>query len=111
MIAERRGRVPRLAVDPAAPAWGGRLIAGRVDAGAECCQPERTFDLSGHRPRTIALIISDIVECRAAQAAARRQKRNRLDAIGLSGPVWADQHHHVPARLKARRAIATAARQ
>ena len=50
MIAEGGGRVHGLAVDPAAPAGGGRIAAGRVDAGAERCQPERALDLGGYRP-------------------------------------------------------------
>ena len=105
MIAERRGRRHRLAVDPAAPAGGGRLNARRIDAGAERREAERALDLGGHRPRAVALVIRDIVKGGAAQAASRRQKRDRLDAIGLAGAVRAHQHHHVTARLKARRAI------
>jgi hypothetical protein len=57
------------------------------------------------------LIIRDIVKGRAAQAASGRQKRDRLDAIGLAGAVRADQRDHVTARFKARRAIIAEMRQ
>ena len=89
VIAERRRRSHRLAVDPAAPAGGGRLSARRIDAGAERRKPQRALDLGGYRPGAVALIVGDIVERGAAQAASRRQKRDRLDAIGLAGAVRA----------------------
>src|SRR6185437_6428324 len=41
----------------------------------------------------------------------RRQKRDRLEAIGLAGAVRPHQHYHVPARLKARRPIIAEMRQ
>src|SRR5712671_2080955 len=105
MVAKRRRRTHRLAIDPAAPAGGSHFAAGGVDAGAERCQPQRAFDLGGYRPRAIALIVGDIVERRAAQTASGREKRDRLDTIGLAGAVWPDQHDHLTARLQARRAI------
>src|SRR5258707_10591373 len=111
MIAERCGRVHGLAVDPAAPAGGGHIAAGGVDTGAERRQPEGAFDLGGYRPRAIALVVGDVVERRAAQSASRREKRDRLDGVGLSGAVGTDQHHHVTARLKTRRAIIAEVRQ
>src|ERR1700723_2271725 len=105
MIPERRGGCDRFAVDPAAPAGGGRLDARRIDAGAERCEAERALDLGGYRPRAVALIIRDIVKGGAAQSPSGRQERDRLDTIGLAGPVGADQRDHVAARLQARRAI------
>ena len=98
MIAEGGGGTDRLAVDPAAPAGRRAFAAGRVDAGAERGEAERAFDLGGHRPGAVALDIGDVVERGAAQAAAGRQKRDRLDAVGLAGAVRPDQHHHVAAR-------------
>ena len=100
MIAEGGGGTDRLAVDPAAPAGGGAFAAGRVDAGAERGKAERALDLGGHRPGAVALDIGDIVERGAAQAPSGRQKRDRLDAIGLAGAVRPHQHHHVAARLR-----------
>ena len=111
MIAEGGGRAHRFAVDAAAPAVRGGFGAWRIDAGAECRKAERAFDFGGHRPGAVALIVGDIVERRAAQSAARRQKRNRLDAIGLAGAVRAHQHHHIAPRLQARRPIIAEMRQ
>ena len=111
MIAERRRRGHRLAVDAAAPAGGSSLEARGIDAGAERGKPKGAFDLGGDRPRAVALIVGDIFESGAAQTAPRRQKRDRLDAIRLSGAVRAYQRHHVTARLKARRAIVAEVRE
>src|SRR5258708_30764308 len=105
MVAHRRRRTHGLGIDPAAPVGGRHFAAGGVDSGAERCQPQRALDLGGYRPRAIALIVGDIVERRAAQTASRREKRDRLDTIGLAGAVWADQYDHVTARFQARRAI------
>ena len=104
VIGEGRGGADRLPVD-AALAQRAFLGAG-LDAGAERRQPERAFDLGRHRPRAVALIVGDIVERRAAQAASGRQKRDRLDAIGLAGAVRADQHHRPVRSMDARGAVA-----
>jgi hypothetical protein len=69
------------------------------------------FDLGGYRPGAVALIVGDVFERRAAQAASGREKRDRLDAVGFAGSVRANQRHHVTARLKARRAIITEVRK
>src|SRR4030088_133566 len=111
MIAERGRRVDRVAVDPAAPAGGGPLSAGGVDTGAARRQPERALALGRYRPRSVALVVGDILQRRAAQATSRRQERDRLDAVGFSGAVRAEQHYHVPARRNARRAIIAEVRE
>ena len=105
MIAEGGGRAHRLAVDPAAPAGGRGLRGRRVDAGAERGKPERALDLGRYRPGAVALVVGDILQRRAPQAAPRREKRDRLQAIGLAGAVRPHQHHDIAARLHARRAI------
>jgi len=47
----------------------------------------------------------------APQATPRREKRYRLQAIGLAGPVRSHERHDIPARLHARRAIIAEMRQ
>src|SRR5581483_2740700 len=47
----------------------------------------------------------------AAQAAAGREERDRLQAIGLAGTVGPDQRDHVRLHIHARRAIAAEMRQ
>ncbi len=111
MIAERGRRAHRLAVDAAAPAGRGRLAAGRVEAGAERGQTQRALDLGGDRPGAVALIVGDVFQRGAPKPASRRQKRDRLEAIGLAGAVRPDQHHDVAARLQTRRAIIAEVRQ
>ena len=111
MIAEGGGRTDRLAVDPAAPAGGGASLPGGSMPVPSVAKPKRALDFGGHRPGAVALVVGDIVERGAAQAAAGRQKRDRLEAIGLAGAVRPDQHHDVAARLKARRAIIAEMRQ
>ena len=85
--------------------------ARRVDAGAERGEPQRALDLRRHRPGAVALVVGDIFQRGAPQAAARRQERDRLDAIGLAGPVRPDQRHHVSRRLEPRRPIIAKMRQ
>ena len=111
MIAERGRRTDRLAVDPAAPAGGAVFISRRIDPGAERGKPQRALDFGGDRPGTVALIVGDILQRRAPQAASRRQKRDRLEAIGLAGAVRPHQHHDVAARLHASRPIIAKMRQ
>ena len=111
VVAERRRRGHRFAVDTAAPAARGGIGRRRVDAGAERGQSQRALDFGGNRPRAVALIVGNVLQHRPAQPATRRQKRNRLDAIGFSGAVRARQHHHVAPRLKARRAIVAEMRE
>ena len=111
MIAEGGGRTHRLAVDPAAPAGAAVFLAGCVDAGAQRRQSQLALDFGGHRPGAVALIVGDILQRGAAQTASRRQKRDRLQAVGLAGAVRTDQHHHVAARLQARRAIVAEMRE
>ena len=77
------------------------LRGGRLDAGAERREAERAFDLGGDRPGAVALGERDLVERRAAQAAAGRQKRDRLDQIGLAGAVRPDQHDRAARRRRA----------
>ena len=106
MIGEIRRRADRLAVDPAEPRPPGVLAGRRLDAGAESCEPEHALDLGGHRPGAVALGERHLVERGAAQATPRRQKRDRLDQVGLAGAVRPGQHHEVAADLQARRVVA-----
>ncbi len=64
----------------------------RLDPGAERREAERAFEFGRDRPRAVAFGERDLVERRAAQAASRREKRDRLDQIGLAGAVRSDQH-------------------
>ena len=73
VIAERRGRGHRFAVDAAAPADRG-IGHRRIDAGAERRQPQRALDFGGNRPRAIALIVGNVLKVGAAQPTARRQE-------------------------------------
>ena len=63
------------------------------------------------RPGAVTLIVGDILQRRAPQAASRREKRDRLQAIGLAGAVRPHQHHHIAPRLHARRAIIAEVRE
>src|SRR5580698_3834666 len=99
MIRKRRRRADRLAVDTAF-AGARRRLLGRcpLDAGAERREPQSAVDLDGYGPEplvgaiggvaarfavfAIALREGHLVELRAAQAPARRQKRDRLQYIG-----------------------------
>src|SRR6185312_6765345 len=54
---------------------------------------------------TVALVVRDVFQRRAAQPTAGRKKRDRLQAIGLARAVRPDQRHHVAARLETRPAI------
>ena len=76
-----------------------------LDAGAERGKPERALDFGGDRPGAVAFAERDLVERGAAQAAARREERNRLDQIGLAGAVRPDQHDGVRVGFKRRRVI------
>ena len=67
---------------------GGR----RLDPGAERRKAERAFEFGRDRPGAVAFGERDLVERRAAQAASRREKRDRLDQVGLAGAVRSDQH-------------------
>ena len=111
MIAECRGRTNRLPIDPATPAGGRAFRAGGVDPGAERRQSQRALDLGGDSPGTVALDVGDILERRAPQAAPGREKRDRLQAIGLAGAVRSHQYHQIPARLHARRTVIAELRQ
>jgi len=111
VIAEGRGRTYRLAIDPAAAARAVHLGRRRIDAGAERRKAERAFDLGGYRPGAIALIVGDILQRGAAEAAARRQERDRFQAIGFPGAVRPDQRHDIAARRNARRPIVAEMRQ
>ena len=72
----------------------------RLDAGAERREAERAFDLGRDRPGAVAFGERDLLERGAAQAAARRQKRDRLDQIGLAGAVRPDQHDQAARRRR-----------
>src|SRR5207244_2136254 len=96
MIAEGGGGGDWLAVDAAAAARRG-LTARRLDAGAERRQAQRALDFGGHRPGTVALIVGDVLQRGAAEPAARRQQRDRLQAIGLARAVRSDQRDHIAA--------------
>ena len=91
MIGEGRGRADRLAVDPAAPR-GLRALGRRLDPGAERGSAERALDLGRDRPGAVALARCHFLERGAAQAAAGREKRDRLQEIGLARAVRAQQH-------------------
>src|SRR5258706_8434638 len=111
MIAERIGRADRLAVDAAAAAYPVAIAMWRIDAGAERGKAERALDFGRYRPGAVALVVGDIFQRRTAQAAARRQERDRLQAIGLAGAVRPDQRHDIRARRHARRAIVAEVRE
>ena len=86
---------------------------GRLDAGAERREPERAFELGRRPPRTpspSANATSSSVARRSPRPG--REKRDRLEQIGLAGAVRADQHDRLVARRSsARRAIAAEIRQ
>ena len=50
--------------------------------------------------RAVALAEGDVVQRGAAEPAPGREKRDRLEQIGLAGAVRADQHDRAVARLK-----------
>ena len=85
-----------------------RAASMPVPSVARPSAPSTSAD-TAHEPSP--WIVGDVVERGAAQAASGRQKRDRLDAIGLAGAVRPHQHHHVAARLQARRAIIAEVRQ
>ena len=78
----------------------------RLDPGAERCKAERAFEFGRDRPGAVALGKRDLVERRAAQAAARGEERDRLDQIGLARAVRPDEHGKLRVDGKRRRAIA-----
>src|SRR5947209_18658913 len=82
------------------------LADGRLDAGSERRQAQRTLDLRRDRPGAVTLRKGDILQRRAAQAASGRQQRDRLDQIGLAGAVRPDQQHRPGADLDLRGVIA-----
>ncbi len=95
MLEEGIGRARRGAVHPDAAA-ALRPVRRHGDAGAE-------FDLAGgvvdgrrDRPGAVARPAGDLVELRPAQTAARRQKRHRLEQVGLAGAVRPGQHDRPP---------------
>src|SRR6185312_16941171 len=65
----------------------------------------------GDRPGAVTLIVGDILQRRAPQTASRREKRDRLQAIGLAGAVRPHQHHDVAARLYDSRAVVAEVRE
>ena len=87
---------------------GAGILAGRrIDAGAERGQAEHAFDLGRHRPGAVAFGERQFFHGGAAQAAAGRQQRDRLDQIGLAGAIGPGQHHRAgPAKLDLRGVIA-----
>ncbi len=106
MIGERRCRCDRLAIDAAFARDDRVLVRGRLDAGAQRRQSQRTFYLRRYCPRTVAFGKSDVFEGCSPQTASRRQKRNRLDQVRLAGAVGADQHYRSRARLELGGAVA-----
>src|SRR6185437_16502896 len=92
MVGEGGSRTDGLSVDAAAPHRGGILLR-RIDADAERDKPEHAFDLGMNRPGPVALGESKLVHGCAMQAAARRQKRDRLDQVRLASAVGASKHH------------------
>jgi hypothetical protein len=111
MIAEGRRRGDRLAIDAAAARRGRRVRRRPVDAGAQRCEPQRPLDFGGYRPGPVALVVGDVVGGRAAQAASRRQKRDRLHAIGLARAVRPRQDHQIAMHVHARRTVVAEMRQ
>ena len=93
VIGESRRRADRLAVDAAF----ARTAAPSSPAGARCrCRAWRGRARLRPRPQTAhepsPSRERDLVERGAAQPAAGRQERDRLDQIGLAGAVGPDQH-------------------
>ena len=105
MIAERGGRADR----SRGRSGSAALVAAasspaRIDAGAERRQAERALDLGRDRPGAVALIVGDIVERGAAQAAARAtETRSPPGRLVLPAPFGADQHHEIAPTSQARR--------
>ena len=92
VIGESGSRSDRFTIDPAF-ALHQRAVFGRpLDAGAERGEPQRALDLGGHRPGAVALVERHLLERGAAQTAARREKRNGLDQIGLARAVRPIEH-------------------
>ena len=48
---------------------------------------------------------------RTAQSSARRQKRDRLEHIGLAGTIWTNKHKGAAIKRQARGAVAAEMRQ
>ena len=92
MVGEGGRRTDRLSVDPAGARRRPHRPSGALDAGAERREPECAFDFGGNRPGAVAFAERHIIERGTAQAAAGREKRDRLDQIGLAGAVRPDQH-------------------
>ncbi len=106
----RRGGRGMVDLDPAAAFRPGRPAH---HAGAE-------IDLAGPRWRPVAataqaavaaLASGDLVEAGAADAAAGRQQRHRLEEVGLAGAVRPGEHHAPPVEPHRQRGIVPVAGQ
>jgi hypothetical protein len=93
MVGKSGGGADRVAVDAALPGRRKLLADGRIDAGAERGKPEHALDLGRNSPAAIAFGKGELLDSGAAQAAARRQQRDRLDQVGFAGAIRAGEHH------------------
>ena len=105
MIGKRRGRADRLTIDPAFALCCRTVLGRSLDPSAERGETKRALDLGSDGPGTVALVERHFLERGAAQTAARREKRNRFDQIGLAGAVWPIEHDRCGVRLECRRMI------
>ena len=87
MIGEGRSRAHRLAVNACTP-HGARARNRRIDPGAELRpSPSAPSTSAAHRPGAVALARAASSSVARRRPAAGRQKRNRLQEIGLAGAV------------------------
>ena len=106
MIGKGRGGRHRLAIDAALAGPHFGLAQRPLDPGTERGEPERTLDFRRDRPGAVAFRERQVFERRPAQAAARRQQRDRLEQIGFSRAVRAQQHRRPAVGRNLRGAIA-----
>ena len=63
------------------------VLRRRLDAGSEARQTERALHVRRHRPAAVTFGERHVLERRPPQPASGREKRDRLDEIGLAGAV------------------------
>jgi len=89
----------RLAIDPRL-ALRAFIACGRLNPGAEHRRTERSLDFGGNRPGAVALRRRDIFDRGAAQAAARREKRDCFEDVGLAGTVRPEKQGSAPLEIE-----------
>ena len=104
IFGEGGGRAGRRAVD-AAEARAVARRARRLEAGAEPVLAITALDRGRDREAAGAAVASHLGKLGPAQAAARREERERFEKIGLADAVLAGERHEPPRDRKVERRI------